>query len=313
MVVIITETSFVGQSLINNLFYMRTLRELCLALELTFYKNNNNLIEVCEGFRKRYEQLEEETIKLANNRIPSQILESNSFITDFTLNSELLTEKLFDVDINTNLTVDEINLVSNNNDLSINDEILTQIRNINTSTIEVTNNFIDFCRYILNSMKTSETFSYSYPLIYEYIINEAGLYVNDMERLQTGTQVDPIYVINFEYKFSNSMKQACQFIIGLSDPNQTSIITNADNYRKAFSNLMKKYQDSKVSPDAQKVLNEEAINLVESFKIFLAKIIEGILNEDYYFIMNVLFFDNLLTEANYFLYLLQGSDFGLKS
>ena len=159
-------------------------------------------------------------------------------------------------------------------------------------------------------MKTSQIFSYSYPLIYSYIIDEASLYVSDMERLQTGTQVDPTYVINFEYRFSNTMKQACQFIIGLSDPDQTSIITNADNYRKAFSNLMKKYQNINVSPDTQKVLNEEAINLVESFKIFLNKIIDGILNETYYFIMNPLFFDNLLTEANYFLYLLKGSDYG---
>ena len=108
------------------------------------------------------------------------------------------------------------------------------------------------------------------------------------------------------------MMQAAQFIIGLSDPNQTSIIINADNYRKAYNNLMKRYEEARLTPETLKVLNEEGINLTESFRSFIIKIIEGILNNNLYFIINPVFFDNLLTEANYFLYLLKGADYGIK-
>ena len=75
---------------------------------------------------------------------------------------------------------------------------------------------------------------------------------------------------------------------------------------------MKKYQDTSITPDTLKVLNEEGINLVESFIAFLSKIIDGVLNQNYYFIVEPIFLDNLLTEAYYFLYLLKGADYGIK-
>lgn len=307
------DTTFITQSLIDHIFYLRTLREFCLNIQLSFYQNNQNIIEVAEGLGKRYEELNIEAVKLAEDRIPNQIIKTSYFITDYTLNCELLTEKLFNVDINTDITIDQMNLngFDNINEIKINEELLNRIGTLNNNVIELTKNFIDFCRDLKQSMVGGNLFSYSYPLIYTYMIEEAALYASDLDRIQQRNNADPTYIINFEYYFSNSMMRASQFIIGLSDPNQTSIITNADNYRKAFSNLMKKYQDTKISPDTQKVLNEETISLVESFKIFLFKIIEGILNESYYFTMNPLFFDNLLTEANYFLYLLKGSNYGL--
>ena len=309
----INDTTFISQSLINHLFYLRTIREFCLNIQLSFYQNNQNIIEIAESLGKRYEELGMEAINLANGRIPKQILESDSFVADFTSNTELLTEKLFDVDINTNLTTDESNLngFNNINEIEFNNEIINKVSNLNKNAIELTNNFIQFCKYIKDSIQNTSILSRSYLLIYTYMIEEAGIYVSDLKRLQERTSADPTYIINFQYYFSNSMIKIAQFIIGLSDPNQTSIIMNAENYRKAFSNLMKKYQETNVSPDTLKVLNEEAINLVESFISFLRKIIDGILNQNYYFIVEPIFFDNLLTEANYFLYLLKGADYGI--
>ena len=310
----LSDTTFIIQSLIDHLFYLRSLREFCLNIQLSFYENNQNTIEIAEGLGKRYEELGREAINLAGGRIPNQIIKNGYFITDYTLNSELLTEKLFNVDINTNLTVEQINLVGFDdiNEFKYDDEVLERVNRLNQNAIQLTKNFIDFCKSLRKNMTEGNLFSYSYPLIYTYMIEEAGLYVSDLERLQEKTSVDPTYIINFQYYFSNSMMRASQFMIGLSDPNQTALITNADNYRKSFSNLMKRYQQSSGSPDAQKILNEEAIELVKSFRNFLGKIIEGVLNNNYYFIVEPIFLDNLLTEVNYFLYLLQGSNLGIK-
>lgn len=314
MIIILSDIKYITQSLIDNLFYLRTLREFCLNIELSFYKNNSNIIESAEGFGKRFEELGEEAINLARGNIPNEIINANYLFTDYTLNTELLTEKLFGVDINTDLTIQENNLTGFNSidEVVITDELLNRISTLNDNAIQLTRNFMDFCKYLKDSMNNSNIFSYSYPAIYNYMIEEAGLYVSDLERIRLKNNADPTYVVNFQYYFSDSMMQAAQFIIGLSDPSQTSIITNSDNYRKAFSNLVKKYQQSSSSPEAQSVLNEEAIDLVQSFRNFLSKLIEGILNSDYYFIVEPVFFDNLLTEANYFLYLLQGSYLGIK-
>lgn len=310
----ISDTIFISQSLINNLFYLRTLREFCLNVQLSFFNNNQNIISIANDLGKRYEELGMEAIRLANGRIPNKIISSDSFVTDYTLNLELLTEKLFSVNINTNLTIDEANLSGYDdvNELKYNDEVIDRIFNLNKNAIELTNNFIDFCNYIKDAIRNTNVFSYSYVSIYEFMIEEASLYVNDLTRLQQKTGTDPTYIINFEYYFSKSMMDISKFIIGLSDPNQTSIIMNADNYRKSFSNLMRRYQEAKLSPDTLKVLNEDAINLVESFISFIKKIINGILNQNYYFIVEPIFFDNMLTEAYYFLYLLKGADLGVK-
>lgn len=310
----VNDATFISQSLVDHLFYLRSIREFCLNIQLSFYQNSDNIIEIAEGLGKRYEELATEAISLANGRIPNQILVSNSFVTDFTLNTEIVTENLFGVDINTNLTTEEMNLngYDNTNELKFDNTIVERVSNLNKNAIELTQNFINFCEYLNDSIKKIEILSRSYPLIYTYMIGEASLYLNDLERWQERNSADPTYVVNFEYYFSNSMVRASQFIIGLSDPNQTYIITNADNYRKLFSNLMKEYQEIQLSPDTLKVLNEEGINLVENFIAFLKKIITGILNQNYYFIVEPVFFDNLLTEANYFLYLLKGADYGIR-
>lgn len=310
----INDATFISQSLIDHLFYLRTIREFCLNIQLSFYKNRNDIIEVAEGFGKRYEELAIDAVSLANGKVPNQILASDSFVTDFTLNTELLTEQLFDVKINTNLTTDEMNLngYNDSNQIQFDNEIVERVTDLNNNVMALTRNFIAFCKYLRDSIKNTEILSRSYLLMYTYMIEESGLYLSDLERIQERTSADPTYIINFEYYFSNSMVRASQFIIGLSDPNQTSIIMNADNYRKAFSSLMKKYQAAELSPDTLKALNEKGINLVENFIVFLKKIIDGILNQNYYFIVEPVFFDNLLTQANYFLYLLKGADYGIR-
>ncbi len=307
----LSDALYVQQSLINNLFYLKTLHKFCLNIQLSFFQNNESYIEVAEGMAKRYEELREKLIPIANNRLPKEIIESDSFVTNYSLDCELLTEKLFGIDINTNLTTEEMNLEPGN-DENISQELLDQIHQLNEDAIELTRNFIDFCKYLLDNMKQSNIFSYLYPLIYTYMIEEASLYANDLYRIQQRDSADPTFVVNYEYWFSTSMKQACQFIIGLSDPEQTSIITNADNYRKIFAEQMKRYKEGNITPEIQQLLNEESIEQLQGFISFLTKIIEGILDQTYYFIIAPIFFDNLLTEAYYFLYLLKGTSYGIQ-
>lgn len=307
----LSDALYVQQSLINNLFYLKTLHKFCLNIQLSFFQNNESYIEVAEGMAKRYEELREKLIPIANNRLPKEIIESDSFVTNYSLDCELLTEKLFGIDINTNLTTEEMNLEPGN-DENISQELLDQIHQLNEDAIELTRNFIDFCKYLLDNMRQSNIFSYLYPLIYTYMIEEASLYANDLYRIQQRDSADPTFVVNYEYWFSTSMKQACQFIIGLSDPEQTSIITNADNYRKIFAEQMKRYKEGNITPEIQQLLNEESIEQLQSFISFLTKIIEGILDQTYYFIIAPIFFDNLLTEAYYFLYLLKGTSYGIQ-
>ena len=232
-------------------------------------------------------------------------------MSNYTLDTELLTEKLFNIDLNTDLTIEEMNLNTTDNSVSFTSEELKDISNLNDEGITLAKNFIDFCTDILSDLRENDLFSYSYPLFYSYMIEETTLYMNDLKRIQSKAGADPTFVTSYEYWYSNSMMQACKFIIGLSDPAQEALITNADNYRKIFSKQMDLYKDVS-SPEKEKLLNDETIDYMTNFISFLSKLIERILNKQLYFIVEPLFFDNLLTEANYFLYLLKGANYGIK-
>lgn len=299
------------QSLINHLFYLRTIREFCVNIELSFYKNNSNYIQLANILKEKCEELGKKAIELADNKIPTKLFESGSFVSNYTLDTELLTEKLFNIDLNTDLTIEEMNLNTTDNSVSFTSEELKNISNLNDEGITLAKNFIDFCTDILSDLRENDLFSYSYPLFYSYMIEETTLYMNDLKRIQSKAGADPTFVTSYEYWYSNSMMQACKFIIGLSDPAQEALITNADNYRKIFSKQMDLYKDVS-SPEKEKLLNDETIDYMTNFISFLSKLIERILNKQLYFIVEPLFFDNLLTEANYFLYLLKGANYGLK-
>lgn len=299
------------QSLINHLFYLRTIREFCVNIELSFFGNNKDYIDVANMLKERCEQLGELAINLSNNKIPTNLFDSGSFVSKYTLETELLTEKLFNINLNTDLTIKEEDLNTTNETFIFTDSELNEISKLNSDCINLSQYFIDFCNDIVDKLRNNLLFSYSYPLFYSYMIDEVSLYMNDLIRLENKTSADPTFIVSYEYWYCNSMMQACKFIIGLSDPAQEAIILNANNYRKIFSKQMDLYKNIS-SPDSEKLLNDETIEHMNNFISFLSKVIERILNKELYFIVEPLFFDNLLTEANYFLYLLKGANYGIK-
>ncbi len=305
----ISDSIFVQQSLTDNLYYLRTLKGFCVNIALSFFKNNDYYSKVSRLFGTRIEELGEITIKLANNRVLQSTLDSGSFVTPYSLESELQTERLFNIELNTDLTIEETKLVgTKNNNITVTKDVVEEVEELNKNVIEVAYNFIDFCTSILNDIKSNQLFSYSYISIYNFMLNEAGIFITDLERLQNKNSVDPTYINDFEYLFSDSMRQFCQFIRGLSNPNQNSIIINSDNYNKLFTEQMRKYKDETLSPETQVKFNNETLGYVESFSSFVEKILKGILNGDYNFIAEPVFFDNMLTEINYFKYLLKSEN-----
>ncbi|MDD6223998.1 MAG: DUF2935 domain-containing protein [bacterium] len=310
MIYINYKTLLIQQSLTNHLFYLRSMREFSLNIELSFFQNNQEEIATARDFVERCAELEQEVIDLSNGKLERVLLDSRIFVTNYTLDLELLTKKLFDVDIHTNLTEQEFNLIPKEQDESI-EQAFDQVMDINQRTVTLANNFVDFCSSLFIRMKKNELFSYSYPLFYGFMIRSIRLYIRDLERIIQGTSVDPTYIARFEYYYSESMMNICQFITGLSDPDQISILNQAENFRSDYQAAMTKYQQASLTPESQIVLREELLELTGRFQKFIINIIQGILNQKLYFIVEPLFFDNMLTEVNYFLYLLVGSEYGI--
>lgn len=301
---------FIQQSLTNNLYYLKTIRQFCLQIQLSFYQNEQEAITTAEAFGKKAEELLERSISLANGKILEGLLKGNILVSKYTIPLEQLTEELFDINLNTQLAEETLTLFSGE-EFSTDDTLIQEVEEINRLAHIFVTNFLDFCGAIRNSLLRGDIFSYSYPSIFLAFIEEAALYQGDLERQIKRSGVDPIYTLNFEYYFCNSLKQFTTFIRQFTDPRYPEVIEQAERFISQFDSLMQEYRSSNLSPEKQRELNQKALSTVTEYQAFLEGIMTEILTHTIYFIVVPVFFDNIYTETNYFSYLLKGSAFGI--
>lgn len=303
----IDNETFVTQSLISNLFFLRTMRNFALNIKLSFFYNNQDLISTADEFSDRFEAYGKIAIDLAEGRISEEVINSDFLFTQYTVRCENLTEKLFNVTVRPELTVTEIERITGYNK-NYSEDYLNKVLYLDREVLDLTNDFLDFVYYLNNKIEINELFSRSYISFYKYIILEISLFVRDLERLINKAGVDPVYVVEFQYFYSQSVKLQAQFIRGLCDPEDDEIITKANYYAEEFSKLVDKIQKTQLSPDNIKNINIESFNLLNGFKGLLISCIEKILDASSHFIVEPTFLDNLLTDINYFIFVLTSSN-----
>ena len=308
----INDTLFVQQSLTDNLFYLRTIRDFTVNIELSLPVKYQSYIDTDRDFRKRSNEYLKKTFELSNNTLLTDFWDTGIFVTPYTLDTELLTEKLFGIDLDTVLTEEEGTIKTVDTAPSPTEEQLITIQKLNEDAIILATNFFDFVSSLLNEMITQEIFSYSYPLFYNFILREIGLYINDLTRINEKISINPIFVLGYESRYSLSMKNIAQFIGGLADPSQEAIIQKAREFEQRFDELLDEYNNENIDPAFQNELSQIALATVQEFQDFLETIIQNILDKELYFIVEPLFWDNLYTFILYFNYLLQGVIYDVK-
>lgn len=299
----LNDVDFVQQTLTSNLYYLRTLREFATNIQLSFLQDNKMYIDTARDFGKRCEELGRILMKYANGNIPKEALDNNILVTDYTLDTELLTEKLFNIDIDTNITQSELSLTAG---MPINPskEMLNELDSVNRRALIIVTNFINFCEDIVSRMNNNELFSYSYISIIRAMLVEMNLYRTTLTRLIARESIDPGYVVNYEYLFNNLLQRLSSFIRGLTDPSNDVVIIRAGAFSNEFGVLANEYKESIASPDNKRDLEERTIDALDRFRVFVSDIIEDVLNSRIYFIVEPVFLDNILTTTNYFKYIL---------
>lgn len=298
----LNDTEFVNQTLINNLYYLRTIREFCANIQLSFLENNKKYKDIALEFANKCEELGRILVKYVNGNF-QDILKQEIFVTKYTLPCEELTEKLFDIKIATDITEKELQFVPGQNKIPT-QEVVDELMEINKSSNILVKNFIEFCQEIYNNQKSNDLFSFNYPSLYRYMIEEARLFESVLGRLINKDNVDPTYVIDYQYWFTISMKDAAMFIRGFVDPDNQGVFVRANAFASEFDYLTEEYKNTVLSPNTQENLTDRTIRAVDTFRTFLSEIIEDVLNSKLYFIVEPIFLDNMYTSANFFKYIL---------
>lgn len=292
---------YVMLSLETHLFFARIMKEHSLFLEAGFPCKEKEWIQKADWFKKQFEEILCQVIKLGDGRVGYAILKSGELTTEFTLDAEKKTERLSGISINTELTAAEEKLRAGcrGEDRELNRKIYM----LNEQTISLISGLIDFKEAILRKMKAGQIFNANYPLLISHIIREAKLYRATLEQLQKNRCLCRRSIKEMEEFWNRIMMEHALFIRGLLDPSEEALICTANEFAGDFEELleMSNCQNMRASDQLTRKSLEETIKLRD----FKAAGAEGILDNKIASIILPLLADHVLREANHYIRILR--------
>ncbi|WP_291580816.1 DUF2935 domain-containing protein [Clostridium sp. UBA6640] len=296
---------FIEMSLELNLFFLRIQKEHSTFLEAGFTPKNPDRIEEAAYFRRSFDQLLLEAIRLSKNVIPSEVMRSGEFFTEFTLDAELSTESLTGIPINTNLTRLQLGMIPGP-EYEIPGALENRVTFLNKRAIYLTNRLIDFKRRLLEDVVNCRIFTFNYQLLIDHILREAELFVTLLTRLQNNQFLHLMdEAAEQEVFWDRIMAEHSLFIRGLLDPTEEKLIGVSNNFAKEFERLLAEAQNAMKACDTLLNLTKETMTSTENIRDFKRDATKGLLGCTIHGLILPLLGDHVLREANHFLRLLE--------
>lgn len=298
----ISDEEFIKQSIESNLLYCGSMLELTYSLGFSFLSKEIEVTKEIKNFYNRFKQQMLKTLKIANRNISQELIDSHILYTKYTIPLYELTEELTgniaDINIITQLMMLKpgIPIVSN--------ELLNEVTVINTETLKVLKEYIDFITYIHNQVLKLNLFVFKYGLYIEEVKSRASFYYDNLLRIINKEKVSVILIDKNLEEIKKLMERNSLFINGFVNQSEDSIIVEARNFADAF-NQLDLSSISKISKEEQQILYNNINNLIDSFITFITSLIEKILNRSLQFMVGPAYLDICLREANDFKYNLQ--------
>ena len=297
------EQDFLEQSLNSNLFYLRTLRDFCINIQLSFY-GNSEYIGRASSLAKQSQDLGRELVTYTNGIIPKDAKEYQLYYTDYTLATEKLTEELFNLNLATDITENISNLTVGTNQAPTLENI-KKIEDFNKKALTIATEFVNLAEEIRKKLLNNELFSYSYPLLYDYMIRTINIYKAELVRLEEKIVKDPILVVDTEYDYNITLYEIISFLRGLINPNAARYILELNELlNEEYPKLLDNYNNLPLSPENQLMLSEESLRLLRKTRILIKDMLKDLLDANLYFIIEPLAIDNFYRNTNYFLYII---------
>ncbi|MCR2044349.1 DUF2935 domain-containing protein [Anaerosalibacter massiliensis] len=304
----LSKEEYIKLSLEYNLFFARIMKEHLIFIEASLPIKNSRLILDIDDLKKDFESFLLEIVYLANKQIGEDVLSSNELVTQYTLNAELLTEFYTGVCIDTDITKLEMNLVPKYNK-NYSPELYEKVYNLNMEAINLVDNLIQLQRDLTDSVLDCKIFITLYPLLLEHTFEEAEVYLNILEKLQSlDESILDNNILKKEVFWNEIMEEHSMFIRGLLDPTEGNLINIANEFAALFEELTIEAKEALENNSPAEEITEKSLEATEKIKDFKSEATEGLLNCNIRSIIIPLLADHVLREAYYYLRILKSSN-----
>ena len=296
----LTNKDLYEQSLVNHIYFAGTMRSFCTTIGLTFFKNNQNYIDRAIALGYRATDIINESILLMNKELADAVIENDVYITPYTKELDLLTEKLFDISLIIGVDKD-IEILKNKSNVNY-DEVIDRVNKLNSASLGLTNDFKEFVRMIKIKLDSGDLFSYLYIDFFNYMFDEISVYGRDIKRIESKNDYTNFYLREFTYYFNELLRESAKYIRGFLDTSEQELFDKASYFVNAFASLTEKYLKDK---DNLVNLSVETERLVTEYKNYVSDIIKKLLESKVYLITPPVTLDNFLTNINVYLFILK--------
>ncbi len=295
--ILLSREEFIRISLETNLVFQRLMKEHLFFIETNLRPIEEDNIQEARILKRSLEHLLTETVVYADGVISKNSIESNEFVTPFTLRAEEVTMKLAGAEVNTDITKAELQLRSSSNG-HYEEWLESAVMNLNNRTLNILREVIEYKEKILSLVDNCDIFITLYPELIKHITEEAKLYQETLKIIQNKEL--PKLSLCDELNFWNHiMGEHAEFIDGVLDPTEEELKEAAENFAEKFEELVE--ECGKVPEDE---IIKRSIAATKDIRDFKMVAVEGVLECKIKSIIPPLLADHVLREANHYLRIL---------
>lgn len=297
----LSKKEFIQLSLELNLFFGRIMKEHMILMEAGLSVKNSNYILEADNIKRSFEDILKEVIALSNRAISQQAIDSNEFVTPFTLDAETITESLTGVCIDKDITISELELMSDPN-FNYTSSLEGYVFDLNNRIINLIIETIKFSEKLLAQVLECNLFIFIYPHMQEHLIREANFYLKTLIDLQERNMAKKD-ILEREIFWNHIMEDHAEFIRGFLDPTEKELLHKANDFAKLFEKLVEKTKEA----SEEEICKITKVNLkaTKEIKEFKTASTEGLIECEIKAIMSPLLADHVLREANRYIRILK--------
>lgn len=294
----LSDLELIGYSLELNLYISRIMMEHSMFIVISIPKKEEKYKRIFLEEMSVYQDILKELILFSNGKISESFINSNQLVTDYTIICEQEIKKYYDILIDEEITKDLINLNSGIPDIT--KENIEKVNMFNRKMYDKLLVSLDVFNELDVAVKKRDVVISIYSSYLDHVIDEIKVLLNSLERLLNKVDLDPSYVYNSQYYYTDLMRGHSVIFKNLLDFNNSRNISKINSFIKKYKKILANYNND-VNPYVIDKNNDNFLMCTYSFIDFNEILLNQVLKNEIQMTLPVLLIDHILRETNHFL------------